>query len=76
MKFQVYRTATEKWVVQLEVKNSCSDVVQRGQNAPSRCLKRRAKFQWSAGSGREALPTYGLDYNCCKDALQAGLAHG
>eukprot|EP00965_Chrysotila_dentata_P083774 2764931-Pleurochrysis_carterae.AAC.1 len=32
-------------------------------------------FQWSAGSGRGAVPTCGpLDDKCCNDALQAGLA--
>eukprot|EP00965_Chrysotila_dentata_P018511 616513-Pleurochrysis_carterae.AAC.1 len=46
------------------------------QNAPSRCSKRRAKFQWNAGLERGAMPTCGLDDKCCNDALQAGLAQG
>eukprot|EP00965_Chrysotila_dentata_P183262 6051671-Pleurochrysis_carterae.AAC.1 len=45
-------------------------------HAPSRGLKRRTKFQWSAGSGRGAVSICGLDDNCCNDALQAGLAQG
>eukprot|EP00965_Chrysotila_dentata_P171372 5655452-Pleurochrysis_carterae.AAC.1 len=56
-----------------------SDAVQLGQNGPSRCLKRRAKFQRSvrsACSGRGAMPTFGLNDKCCNDALQAGLAKG
>eukprot|EP00965_Chrysotila_dentata_P154840 5116733-Pleurochrysis_carterae.AAC.2 len=50
-----------------------SDAVKLGQNAPSRCSKRCAKFQLSAGSERGAMPTCGLDDNCCDDAFQANV---
>eukprot|EP00965_Chrysotila_dentata_P118060 3902229-Pleurochrysis_carterae.AAC.1 len=36
---------------------SSSDDVRLGQNAPSKCSKRRAKFQERGGSGRGAMPT-------------------
>eukprot|EP00965_Chrysotila_dentata_P063524 2105291-Pleurochrysis_carterae.AAC.1 len=40
----------------------------------SRCSKRRAKFQWSAGLGKGTMSPCGLDDNCCHDSLEAGLA--
>eukprot|EP00965_Chrysotila_dentata_P027205 903595-Pleurochrysis_carterae.AAC.1 len=56
------------------VRMCCSGVVAKfafdtSLNASSRCLKRRAKFQRSAGSGRGSMPTCGLDDYCCNDAL-------
>eukprot|EP00965_Chrysotila_dentata_P180565 5961237-Pleurochrysis_carterae.AAC.2 len=73
MHFQVSSPAN---VLERECKSrtGSSDAVQLGQYAPSRCLKRFAKFQWSAGSRSGAVPTYGLDDNCCNEAFQAGLA--
>eukprot|EP00965_Chrysotila_dentata_P247228 6207633-Pleurochrysis_carterae.AAC.3 len=56
---------------------TCSgDAVQLGQNAPSRCLTRRAEFLERGGSGKRAALTCGLDDQRCNDAFQAGLAQG
>eukprot|EP00965_Chrysotila_dentata_P150318 4965019-Pleurochrysis_carterae.AAC.1 len=77
MYFQVSRPANCKTgLFRSKSRTGSSDAVRLGQSAPSRCSTRRAKFQWSAGSGRGAMLNCGLDDNCCNDALQAGLAQG
>eukprot|EP00965_Chrysotila_dentata_P256736 6212647-Pleurochrysis_carterae.AAC.1 len=76
MNFQGSRPAAAKWVIQNKSRTGSSDAVQFGQNAQSMCSKRRATVQERGGSGREAMPTCGLDDKCCSDVLQADLAQG
>eukprot|EP00965_Chrysotila_dentata_P172225 5683542-Pleurochrysis_carterae.AAC.1 len=55
MNFHVSRPATVNGLFRSKSKTGSGVAVQLDQNAPSRCSKRRAKFQWSAGLGRGAI---------------------
>eukprot|EP00965_Chrysotila_dentata_P062856 2082373-Pleurochrysis_carterae.AAC.1 len=55
MNFRLAGLQLQNGLFMSKLRTVSSDAVQLGENAPSRCSKRPARFQWSAGSGKGAM---------------------